>query len=126
MVNSKFSRFILFAGTENYEHYRIARGSELGPGEAESLQQYKEIETHFTFDLRKREREFKTNRVLEIGSCVAIPRGEVYVVAAYEVRTSCMPRGGEMVPPLLDNQLPHTSASPRRHIYRPLIWPHRG
>ena len=35
--NSKFSRFILFAETENREHYRVVRGSELGPGGAKAL-----------------------------------------------------------------------------------------
>jgi hypothetical protein len=43
------------------------------------------------------------------------------IMAAYGVRTSRMPRSGEIVPPLLDKHLPHASASLIRYENRPFI-----
>jgi hypothetical protein len=41
-------------------------------------------------------------------------------VTVHGVRTSQVPRGGEMVPPHLDQHLLHLSRSYIRHVNRPL------
>ncbi|KAH7551135.1 hypothetical protein BM1_10009 [Bipolaris maydis] len=76
--NPRFSRFILRAGTEKSEHYQVIRGSDLGPGGAEALQDYDDGSSHFTFDLWKRKKELKTNRIGAIGPCVVMCRAEDY------------------------------------------------
>ncbi|EMD95275.1 hypothetical protein COCC4DRAFT_43964 [Bipolaris maydis ATCC 48331] len=76
--NPRFSRFILHAGTENLEHYRVVRGSDLGPGGAETLESYEPERTHQAFNLRNRKSEMKENKIAAIGPCVVMSRGENY------------------------------------------------
>lgn len=76
--NPRFSRFILRAGTEKLEHYQVIRGSDLGPGGAEALQDCDDGSSHFTFDLWKRKNELKTNGIGAIGLCVVMCRAEDY------------------------------------------------
>lgn len=84
--NHKFSRFILFAGTDNCEHHRVVRGSDLGPGGAEALSAYKEGSD---FDLRKRKREIKSNKVVGLGPSVVMPRSKGYVAGPKSRQPDC-------------------------------------
>jgi hypothetical protein len=46
-------------------------------------------------------------------------------VTVHVVKTSQLPRGGEMVLPVLNKHFPYTYASEIRRINRTYLWPHK-
>ncbi|KAI2483748.1 hypothetical protein Ptr902_06065 [Pyrenophora tritici-repentis] len=78
--NPRFHRFIVNAGVgeEKWEFFQVIRGSDLGPGGAESMPEDKEIK----FDLRDRKKNLKAHPLCEVGPCVVMSRAEGYVCRA--------------------------------------------
>ncbi|CAG5181757.1 uncharacterized protein ALTATR162_LOCUS9819 [Alternaria atra] len=78
--NPRFHRFIIDAGIgeEKWEYFRVIKGTDLGPGGAESMPQDKEI----SFNIKERKKGLKNNPLIGIGPCVVMPRAEGYVSRA--------------------------------------------
>jgi hypothetical protein len=78
--NPRFHRFIINAGIgeEKWEYFRVIKGSDLGPGGAESMPQDKVI----NFNIKERKKGLKNNPLIGIGPCVVMPRAEGYVSRA--------------------------------------------
>ncbi|CAG5181471.1 uncharacterized protein ALTATR162_LOCUS9779 [Alternaria atra] len=78
--NPRFHRFIINAGIgeEKWEYFRVIKGSDLGPGGAESMPQDKVT----NFNIKERKKGLKNNPLIGIGPCVVMPRAEGYVSRA--------------------------------------------
>lgn len=60
--NPRHSRIVVNAGTKNFEHHRLIKGSDLFPGGAEALSGEEMEGIHDDFDLREERRKLRTNK----------------------------------------------------------------
>jgi hypothetical protein len=78
-VNPSYARFILNAGTEKRPYFRVVRGSDFGPGGAETLHEMGDKHTKFNIFARKKaSRDIGRTTVKVIGPYVELPRAPGY------------------------------------------------
>jgi hypothetical protein len=78
LTDSRYSRFIVNAGTAKLPYFRIITGMDLGPGGAEELEKKEQLRTEF--NIRERKARLKADpSCISVRVCVVKDRSENYV-----------------------------------------------
>ncbi|KAF1940458.1 hypothetical protein EJ02DRAFT_513090 [Clathrospora elynae] len=76
--NVRFARFIVNAGTSDFPHYTMVKGSDLCPGGAETLSNIPGKDTVFNYKDRKASMKTNANYMKKYGPCIITSRSEGY------------------------------------------------
>jgi hypothetical protein len=78
LTDSRYSRFVVNAGTAKRPYFRIITGMDLGPGGAEELEKNKKLRTEF--NIRERKAWLKADpSCIDVKVCIVKDRSENYV-----------------------------------------------